>query len=574
EAMLSLAADAAARGARDEAAALLDLFAEDYPGLREPEEIEQLRPDPGDAAPPGPVETFRLAELPPRAAAAPAGEGEEHAAADPSSADAAPSAAAEGARASPARGVYREVFWHAIDEGVLAATAPGSDPLPAILAVRASKLRLIDRAGDIIVERELPGFPDLEEIKASLQSHIEEPFVAHLRDGILVLFTAGGCYAFAMDPPADGVEAVDAAAFRLRWLSPYPHALEKYRQSSRMGWGTISVESGSNLFPLVFFEGDGDPKILLAGGELLRIDRVTGKLVWRLAPETESQVIGDPSVEGGWRPLSRIEVASSAPPGLLRYTLPGEASGQRGKVELLRAPEAARRGAVIEGIARVFQGAKLVVASADGGRPLWSRAAGASLVRAESALVWTSVEGTLEARSLRSGRVRREIELPGRSRVVALFDDPRVDGGGWTIAATGGPGAVLSSYSSRAQTGSELHLIRLDAQKRKMWEVEIASGPVTYDGSRLVLEDGRWLFALNEQERESEKWYTRVVAVSPEDGFVETWLTAKISGKGTGQPARLATAAGGIALGNSEGFGWFTTDGESMEEAAGGGDVR
>ncbi|MBN1442413.1 MAG: PQQ-binding-like beta-propeller repeat protein, partial [Planctomycetes bacterium] len=70
EAMLSLAADAAARGARDEAAALLDLFVEDYPGLREPEEIEQLRPDPGDAGAPGPVETFRLAELPPRAAAA------------------------------------------------------------------------------------------------------------------------------------------------------------------------------------------------------------------------------------------------------------------------------------------------------------------------------------------------------------------------------------------------------------------------------------------------------------------------------------------------------------------------
>ena len=461
---------------------------------------------------------------------------------------------------------WREVFRRSVDEGVGVASAPGSQLLPSVLIIHEQKLKALDEEGNPFIERELPGFPDVEETKIRLQSHIEEPAVAYLKGERLALFTAAGCYGFTLKPGQD--TPIDAGSFRLLWAHTYEHPLERLGPS-RSSWGNLRLPGSANAFPEVFFSEEGHPTVLMPSGEFFRINRESGKLIWRF-PEGGYQVRGRPRRLGAW-----YFAQSIAPAGLLRFpadllaTANDQKTGKR-EVQFIPGPPGSNAGYQVEGIASVHHGKALTVLAETSNRKLWSRSTSSRLVFATPTAVWTSGSGNIKARALRSGRELVKIELPPKTTVVSYFrdrigspDTPDSEPSGemqLTLVTSGGStvlGHMQSSYYSKTRTGSKLHLVRLDHGMNKHWEKEIASGPVTYDGKRRILEDGRWLFVFNEQEPESEKWYTRVIAVRPENGESELWLETEISGKGTGQPARLAAVAGGLMLGNADGFGWF-----------------
>jgi outer membrane protein assembly factor BamB len=452
----------------------------------------------------------------------------------------------------PAGPAWRQVFWKTQEEGFLVATAPGSDPLPLVLAIQGRRLRGYDTAGAPRFERDLPGYPDVEQVKLQMQSHLEEPAIAHRRGRRLVLFTAAGCYGFRWEARAGG-----SPALRLAWVQGHTHPLELLAQNRpRWGWGSVQLPRDVNFFPEVFFSPSGDPTVLFPDGELRRIDAESGKLRWRFRPDGH-QVLGQPLVEGRW-----VTVRSASPPGLLRYRSPeespaGEAARASGRdLQFIPLAERPAAGHLLSGLAVAAQGQRLEVRSGDGRRLIWSRSTGSRIVMATPSHVWTTKQGEFKARGLFCGNPEKRIELPSGTMVHSLFDDPLTDRQGMTLV-TSSSMASPQYYYSQTQSGSRLHLVRLDQKHEKVWEKELARRAVTYDGRRHLLEDGRWLLAYNEQD-DAEKWYTRVVALEPESGAAEPWFGIEIPGKGTGQPPRLATVAGGLAAGNAEGFGWFT----------------
>ena len=108
-------------------------------------------------------------------------------------------------------------------------------------------------------------------------------------------------------------------------------------------------------------------------------------------------------------------------------------------------------------------------------------------------------------------------------------------------------------------SGKGVALVHIDKDYKTLWETRLSGGNTVYDGNRHLLEDGRWLFVFNEQDTSSEKWYTRVSVIDPESGSSELWLQVEIASRGTGLLPRISPVAGGLAVGNSEGYGWFTT---------------
>ncbi|MCZ6792419.1 MAG: PQQ-binding-like beta-propeller repeat protein [Planctomycetota bacterium] len=471
----------------------------------------------------------------------------------------------KGAGGGEKPGPWTRVFWHDIDEGIGVASSPGSEPLPAILTIHQQRLRAVDRQGNPFLDRELPDFPDVDEIKTRLQSHIEEPAVAHLAGGHLALFTAAGCYGFSLQR-SEG-QGIDSQSFRLLWAHTYSHPLEKVAPSR--GFGSVSLSRTANIFPEVFFSAEGHPTVLMPDGEFFRLDRRTGKLIWRF-PGGGYELVGRPGGQGPW-----YTVQSLAPPGIVRYPVgPGARRGRSAALErqpeFLEAPKGSRISSHVEGIATVHYGGKLTVLAEGSGRQLWTRTTASRLVFATPSAVWTTNSGNFKARSLRSGRQMRKIDLPENTAVVAYFRDllAASDGGAGQrrlTLVTSVSSSTVNRYSSRTRTGAKLHLVRLDEDMNKVWEKKLADGATTYHGERLLLADGRWLFVYNEQEAESEKWYTRVVAVDPQSGESESWLRTEISGKGTGQPPRIAAVADGLMLGNADGFGWFRRSAASEE---------
>jgi len=513
---------------------------------------------------------------------------------------------------------WRQVFWHEIEQGILASGAPGADPLPVILTLRGNNLCAVDTDGEILMERELADFPDLEEVKTRLQSHIEEPASCHLQGRRLVFFTAAGIYAFDIgnieksangDPVTESggappprildldarpvvrafdarpvvrafdarpvvrafdarpvVRAFDARQFKLAWAQTYDHGLEKYvsRMNNFGFFGSMRLPNNQNLFPVVEFSHDGDPTILQPNGDYLRVDRRSGKLIWRFASESAT-VLGKPMKHDNW-----IEVQSVSPPGLLRYRPPNPETGIGKRSTFLAGPANTRSTAIVDGIANIFQASRLEVRAAKTERVLWKRSTSSRLVYATPSEVWTTSSGSIKARTLRSGRALYSIQLPETTAVQTHFANPHVDGRGRTFVCSQlgyshSTRRVVYYGSATYQTGGKLwvvHLVPQDGSDREKvaWKTQLAKGSVTYDGNRYLLEDGSWLFAFNEQDTESEKWYTRIARVDPKSGDAELWINVEISGKGTGQPPRLCPVAGGLAVGNSEGYGWFTTE--------------
>ena len=60
-------------------------------------------------------------------------------------------------------------------------------------------------------------------------------------------------------------------------------------------------------------------------------------------------------------------------------------------------------------------------------------------------------------------------------------------------------------------------------------------------------------------ELQPEKWYTQAIVVSPfaaQDKRVRELFRLEVQGKGIRQPPRIGVLAGGLAVGNTDGFGF------------------
>jgi hypothetical protein len=185
------------------------------------------------------------------------------------------------------------------------------------------------------------------------------------------------------------------------------------------------------------------------------------------------------------------------------------------------------------------------------------------IVHATASELWLGEPGKVVCRSIRSGRERRSIALPEASNVVEVIDGP---GEETTLIVSRGATARNQywGYYSRTETGTDLHVVSLDAAGKKVREVEVHRGPVTYDGGRLAAPGGRLVLFFN-GATEPEKWYTRAVLIEPA-GEVKEILAAELQGKGTGQPPRVAVLQGGLGVGNSGGFGWFAPEGSGVPD--------
>ena len=468
-------------------------------------------------------------------------------------------------------GAWRQAYWLGEDHGSLVAAAPGTDPFPVTFSLKNNKLLATDSNGNTVLERSLPGFPVLETIKTRLQSHVEEPAVAHIVGDRMVLFTAGGCYAFELPAgrsPAPGGAAPEdptepdfnATGFKLAWVQNYPHALGKYTQR-RAIFGSIRTSGTRNLFPKAHFSHEGDVVVLLPTGQLLCIDRHTGKYLWRAGPD-DASVKGELKLEG-----RNFLSQSTSPPGMLRFSLAEEGIRKLGSWELVAGPKGISDSRLVPGVADVMSGQSLEVRSTTSGRILWSRKSSPKLLHATAEAIWLSSKGSVSIVSLRSGRPLHRIKLPDGLQATYRFEDPA--SGAVTLACTTSTGNsyycpscgrihLRSTATTAASSSKGVTLVQVDKDFAARWQTRIAGGPASYDGNRHLLEDGRWLFVFNEQDSSTEKWYTRVSAIDPASGQSELWLQVEISGKGTGLLPRISPVAGGLSVGNAEGYGWFT----------------
>ncbi|MEM7231734.1 MAG: PQQ-binding-like beta-propeller repeat protein [Planctomycetota bacterium] len=516
---------------------------------------------------------------------------------------------------------WQSTFWHDVEQGVPAASAVGSDPLPFCLSLIGADLVVFDFGGAKILSRELPDFPDVAEVKAKLDSSQEEPLVAHFKDNVLVVFTAAGIYGFEVkvlppeeiaknvkaakakkdDSPGadteidDGIDEslssrIDPSAFRVIWYHTYRHALQDVR-GSRYSFSSIRLNTTKNLFPEIDFDSKGHPRVLMPDGEFFGVHRKSGKLTWRIR-SAGYELRGRPIWKG-----DAYEVLTVSPPGILRYAIgeDGETPKAGVEPELISGAKRLTTGAHLAGIASVYYGSGLTV-MAPGGRVIWKRPTSALAMpaRVTPNELWTSGYGELHRYALRSGRELGQIPLPKKSRVIAVFQHPKLDEGGVTVLTSA---AVTRStgiryYRGRTETGTGLWIIRLNQEGEVQWTIEVDDGPVTYLGSRTVLPDGRWVLTYNAKEPESDKWYTRVSIIDPSravkakaktdekpaandknndpwnKGAVRLWLETEVAGKGTGQVPRLCAVGPGVVLGNADGFGWFREVSPPAEEPA------
>ncbi|MBI4606824.1 MAG: PQQ-like beta-propeller repeat protein [Planctomycetes bacterium] len=445
------------------------------------------------------------------------------------------------------------VFWAPAEDGFLASSAPGSAPLPALFAISGGRLRAYGREGKPVFERELPEYPDVAETKTLLQAHVEEPAVAHRRGELILLGTAAGLYAFRSPGHSGGVKGL-----RLAWTRPSRHPLLEM-SSARSGWwwGGMPIPEGQNFFSEFDLDRE-DPLVLLRDGTLEALSRSTGKLRGRW--KAEQGLPASPPARHG----TCLQVRTASPSGLWILRASG---GGRKAACFVRGPSGAAGEALLAagGLAAAFGGEALQVVEASSGRALWTaKGARLALAFARGAELWLAEpDGRLVARSARSGRARRAVALPEGCGVTAVFLER--DGSRTLVLSRAGGAVPGAWYGGRVRTGVGLHLLRLSAAGEKLWERTLHEGPVTCRRERLLVPGGRWVLAFNAEEGE-EKWYTRVVVVSPADGSVHELCSLEVHGKGTGQPPRLQVLEGGLAVGNADGFGWFAPGPEGSEK--------
>ncbi len=464
-------------------------------------------------------------------------------------------------------GKLAQLFWSPIEEGFLASGAPGSAPLPALVALSGTKIRVYDNAGRTILERSLPGYPDVSDVKLALQAQVEEPALVHLKGGNLALFTAAGLYAFRGLREGASAAQVRPGDFKVAWVRASTHPLLDLGDGRYSGWwGGIPVPQGQNFFPEATFEG-GAPIVLLRNGSLYEVDPGTGKLLWRLTGEVGAPA-SPPVRRGPW-----VLVSSNSPAAihLLRAGGGGRRRSANG-TRSIQGPATGVTGAALGagGLAGIFAGEAVEAIEAASQRTLWRRPGDPSQIAFVTASeVWLSEpSGRLVARSLRSGRVRRTLAVPPGTAVVEAFSEGLGPAGtleGWTLVLSRSGGRASSrGYQAGSQTGTDLHLIRVSPTGEKLWETQVHRGAVTFGGGRYLASDGRYVLLFNAEAGE-EKWYTRLVAIEPKNGSLLDLLSIEVHGKGTGQPPRLQVLVEGLGVGNSDGYGWFAPRGPAKE---------
>ena len=446
------------------------------------------------------------------------------------------------------------------EDAFLASSAPGSLPLPVLIAIAGVNVRLYDREGKIILERPLPGYPDIADVKIHLASSAEEPAEAHLGEDGLVLYTAAGLYAFR------GVEKAGARAkeFRLAWMNGWSHPLASKASFVRMGWH--GGMPGGDLFTAPVWTASGMPLVIADDWTLAGLDRRTGKHRFRIAPEETSGKLGAPA--GAVVRGDRVEALARAPAGVAVYALPLDGAGGRTRPARAVGAEEGQAGSAAlaaGGLVTLFEGQTLSAVESASGIRLWAKEGGYAMVAfTTSDAVWLSEpDGRLVARSLVTGRERTALDLPPRGVVIDCIEER--DGQGriaarWLIVSRDGLSRLHAHPGYIAdRTGTDLHLVKIDAGGKKISEVLLHEGAVAYTGCRLAVEPGRALIVWNGEGKEG-KWYTRAVEAGP--GGVSEVLSFEISGKGTGQSPRVAVLDGGLAVGNAGGFSWFAPAGE------------
>ena len=210
------------------------------------------------------------------------------------------------------------------------------------------------------------------------------------------------------------------------------------------------------------------------------------------------------------------------------------------------------------------------------GRILWNKKSSHKLLHATAESIWLGGAGQVSIVSIRSGQPLQRIPLPGTLQASHRFEN--TPGETVTLACSSatpsnsyycancGRMHTRSSSGPKELSASGVALVHIDKDYKPLWETRLSAGNTVYDGNRHILEDGRWLFVFNEQDTSSEKWYTRVSVVDPDSGKSELWLQVEIASKGTGLLPRISPVAGGLAVGNSEGYGWFTTADLTLSE--------
>ncbi len=506
--VVALLVRAAARaGAWEDAAARLEFLAESYPNLS------------GEVA--GKVKEFR-ARAPRR----------EH---------------AESVEFFPSDERYRPRFWIDKEEGFLAPETPRSRGVRALFAVCGTRMRVYGPGGTVEFERELPGYPDVSEVKLKLAAQFEEPASVFVGDDYLVLFTAAGLYGFRFAAPAETSTAPDWSTLRLRWVHNYSHALLRFSSNSYT-WGGLHLSTSSNAFPDAV-DLDTHPLVWLTDARLRQLDGRSGKLRWEIS-------LGGTPLGGIRRRGAVAEVLTGSPYTLHRVQLAESANGRPEAVSTVCNQTGQRAVAGAGGLFGVFEGRGLACIETATGAELWrkSTSVGRPLF-VQGGVVWISeVDGKLRLRSLRTGRVTRTIDLGG---TVSVIDGVRSNGSSEvTLVCLGGP-ATPSARRTAAVAGASLRLIHI-AEDEVRWNETIEPGAVIYGGVPVRERDsGRFLLTFNTGEGEG-KWYTRVVRVDPKADAEPHWkniVELEIKSKGHQLPPRLSAQRGGLALGNADGFG-------------------
>ncbi len=480
--------------------------------------------------------------------------------------------------------MLREAFWSDFEDGFLVASAPGSQPSAALIVISNNLLRIRDLAGEVLFESELLDYPDVAKVKLQLRSEHEEPALYHLDDQRLVLFTPAGLYCYEFRPgdssarddvqrqagTAEEVarERSDARFKRLflKWHHSYEHPLAQ-KNMGRRHWGGIRLQTDRNSFPECA-ELHGNPIVALPTGGLRQIERNSGKLM------LETQIRGTTCSGIGARP-HWIRICSRSPCGV---TLVPRRPWLQGRREFFVPgfrsyhPEA---HVFAGGLLTAFGRRGLAVYETISGRPLWrAQRTTAKILTTESGVLWASERSALRARSVRSGRVVQEVEMPERTIVVDAILDPSTESAGArrgrTLIAIGDADLNRPDGLAGAIRGNDLWLVRVGADWSKVWEKQIATGRVIYAGPPLQGIDGAFLLAYNRQEG-GDKWSSVCVRVAAGDSGdaapnVAEIVRREIRGKGRELPPRLSLLTSGVGLGNTDGFGWFEAQGAAIED--------
>ena len=463
---------------------------------------------------------------------------------------------------------WKQRFWKKASQGVLVESLDGSHALDHVFSLKGGRISAFSpRNGTRRGEVSLPDFPNIEDVKSQLRSHLEEPAMILQRGDDATLFSAAGVYQLVWEGPRphDGPPGVG-------WRHTYPHPLAEIPRNRRSGSAANFVSKiHGNAFPRFFLTQDRNQGLVLrTDGELFSVDMRTGKIRYRVKG-VERSPFGDATIVG-----TDLVTATVQPSGLLGYSLVGAGDQQRSKADGIgfayQLSGNAFRSVLVPDIA-------VVVDTTDGVRvtdpttrqTLWRLVVSRdtpALARVTGSEVWVvEPEGFLRAHALRGGRAIWSVPIPRHTTALRAYPfngdsggDIGSERGAWVVLAIDGAAPSSGRHKRIDRSGASLCLVKVTDDGQKLEEVEIGKNGVTFHNGCWMI-GSHWLLAYN--EREAGVWKSKVSGFDPASGALRVLFEAEVSADGTGRPPRLALIAGGenelpkIALGNSNGFGVF-----------------